>query len=150
MTPDEAADLAVTIADGWPGRGMTADTWADKLANLHHATATATFNQLQDTDEHPPSWARFYAIYRSRIPTPERFRAPCGICEGTGWRQFTAHREGYGNYSAAAPCDCSNGRQYDAGFAKALEDNERERRRTAPASAYLTPPRPPVQQTADF
>lgn len=155
MNRQEAVALAVTISDSWPGRGITPERWADKLEPLELVAASRAIDDLMNTDEQPPSWAKFYAAYRAKIPTPERFKTPCGRCEGTGWRQFTRYREGYGDYSAACPCDCSNGRQHDAAFTRALDANDANARRTAPASALTPgairgPQQPPTQEAVDF
>lgn len=130
MTPDEAADLAILIADGWPGRGMSAETWERKLANLDYAPAAATFTRLQDTDNDSPSWAKFYAEYRSSVPTPRRYAEPCSMCDGTGW-QSVENPHPY-PHSAVKPCWCSNGRANEPAYEKAVEENKRVGQRFDP------------------
>lgn len=175
MTPEQADRAAAAIAETWPAAKISPSRWVESLTRLDYDQALATYRDLRDTRTDPPTIALFLARNRElHTRRAEHFRDPCAICDGTGWQRRTVTRPDYARlvaheitdpdtgetrtekfvelipYEAVQPCDCSNGRQYDAGFTRAVEANEIERRRTAPASAYLTPPRPPVQQAADF
>lgn len=107
MTPTEATDLASRIHRQWRN-GPPADAWEEDLLELDIGRATTTFVKLRRTEEHPPSFARFFSTYRALDTTDAGNRpAPCSLCDGTGWVEArNPHRADlYGDHGGR-PCTC--------------------------------------------
>lgn len=138
MTPDQAAALAQTLTQSWPGRGVATDVWRGRLETLDYDDARTTIVRLIDTFENPPSVAQFIASYRATAtPTRARYLEPCAICDGTGWEQITVQRPNYPTQTTGVvPCRCTNGRTIDEAHRRAVDANDHElRRRPTPTAA---------------
>lgn len=135
MTPDQAAALAQTLTQSWPGRGVASDVWRGRLETLDYDAARTTVVRLIDTCEQPPSVAQFIAAYRSVVtPARLRYQEPCSICDGTGWEQITVQRPNYPMpTTGVVPCRCTNGRTVDEAHRRAVDANDHELRRRPPA-----------------
>lgn len=140
MTPDEAAGLARTITESWPGRGASRDAWEARLESLDFDAALDTVARLVDTEPDPPSIARFIAAYRAGLAPAIRYlHEDCALCGGTGWEEITVQRPNYPHpTTGVVPCRCSRGRANEGAHLRAVEHNETELRRSKPLAAAAT------------
>ena len=125
---DHVADvLADRIVRTWR-LDLQRDIWADVLANLDRAQATAAYELLRDTEESMPSIARFRQVYHSLdLPAPaddDGYDPDAGAAAAAKFRALMAtastFRERAAAYEAA-------GRAY----AQAAGDVYTERRESA-------------------
>jgi len=64
MTPTETAHLVERIVQTWP-TGPRGRIWTEALEPLDAGRAGTAYARLRASEEHPPSIARFMAVYRS-------------------------------------------------------------------------------------
>jgi hypothetical protein len=95
MTPDQAADLAVDIAQhrGWGKNATPIDAWTKFLLDLDENLAIRTFNTLGANQTEAPTIAEFRTIY-TRLNQPTVPHQTCPTCAGTG-RIFPPPTEPY-------------------------------------------------------
>jgi hypothetical protein len=87
MTNLEGAHLAQAIANGWPTRGVPADTWAADIRDLDPGTVRDTLTVLRHELDRPPTVAQFIRRYRevrAEAAEPEVHEGTCTACDGCG------------------------------------------------------------------
>ena len=131
MTPTDAANVTAMIVETWQG-GPAEHVWVNALTKLELIPAIETYEHLRETDERPPSIARFFAAHKARTtPRHEALHAPCVTCAGLGWESVTTQHTGHPHpTSGVKPCRCTNGQAVSAGYHRALDDNDRALGRT--------------------
>lgn len=99
MPRGEAKALVGMMVSAWPHSKMSADTidviWLPRLAEMDGDTAREAMDQLIDTEEYPPSVAKFREVYtqvrRRRASehsgAPELPEAPCPPEVAASWRR---------------------------------------------------------------
>lgn len=133
MTPTEARNVAIAIADTWPNGHINIERWVEPIGRLEIDDARTTYRWLRDHTETAPTIAGFIAKNRElgNHHAAGPLRTPCMICDGTGWESITVHRPGHPHpTSGVKPCRCSNGQAVTPGYHRALDDNDRTLGRT--------------------
>lgn len=83
MNASSTAQLVNLMISTWP-IGVRGHVWTETIHPLDFDHAHAAYIALRDTEERPPSVARFMAAYHAQTTADE---APddCELCDGTGW-----------------------------------------------------------------
>jgi hypothetical protein len=110
MTPTEAADLAVRIAQTFTG--PNARTWEEELLELDPGPAGTAFVRLRREHDGRLSIKQFHDTYRSLVSTDASNRPdPCPTCQDSGWCPGPRYAAFGQPYTSAQPCRCAAGRR---------------------------------------
>ena len=83
MNASDTARIVNLIVSTWPS-GVKGHVWTDTIGTLEQARAHDAYRELRDTEERPPSVARFLAKYHALSTDPGANRVHCALCDGTG------------------------------------------------------------------
>jgi hypothetical protein len=140
MHRDDCARLVNLVVSTWPS-GVKGHVWTEALIGYDYDLARAAYVDLRDSDEKPPSVARFIAAYhRARTAADESdanatpFR--CALCDGTGLVSSPPERAHNPRHchgdpcfcTATEACRCSAGKPMIAMIDRIIEHNGRNRR----------------------
>lgn len=133
MTPTEATDLALRIAQTWP-RGIATQVWEEELVELDAGRAGTALAKLRRSEKNAPTIAVFFEVYQT-ISTTDRSTKPtdCDTCGNTGVTARLVMHEGVEIWGPVSPCRCPWGEAKAPALAKAVLENERELDRLLPS-----------------
>lgn len=152
MIEQDRARLTNLLISTWPA-GVRGYVWNDTLGDLDQYHATEAYRTLRETEERPPSVARFMAVYHARqqAQDPEYLPDHCELCDGTGARESRrAHNDRVCHPTpeqpcqchAVEPCSCSEGKRMAKVMRAVLEHNIRARPQEARPSWPAVPGEP--------
>lgn len=99
MTPNEAGRVLVMMQASWPQLApddISARLWVEDLIGCDHEASLKTFRRLRDTEDFPPSWAKFLATYdvASRPSIREQIALEGPVRRPTmSWREGQEYQE---------------------------------------------------------
>lgn len=83
MNRDESEMIVTRMSQAWKRHGAFGEEWHDALADLDFGKAGTAFVRLRNSEEHPPSIAKFRAacgsVQGDTVNVPK-----CPHCDGTG------------------------------------------------------------------
>ena len=80
----EADSIGQKLATSFPRSSISAQSWAEELADLEKIRAEEACRRLIRTAEHPPTIAAFMNLYGSLAGTAQDTGPLCPDCDGTG------------------------------------------------------------------
>jgi len=139
MNPNDCARLVNLLVSTWPS-GVKGHVWTDTLGALDYDPARSAYVSLRDSEERPPSVARYLAAYRAERALDDTHDAAyCELCGGDGWATSPPERAHNPRTcrptpdrpcmcTAVEPCRCSAGQANRDVHRRIIEANERTRK----------------------